>query len=98
MNITFLDEPSLEFGGSGRHIDIRFGIMDHGPLDRARGTAPKQIRVGLVGSSETIEGTLKWLSHCKKGLPAKPSRQPNLFPRFPGFARDLGYFSELVTE
>ena len=49
MNITFLDEPPLEFGGSGRHIDIRFGIMEHGPLDRTRGTAPRRIRVGLVG-------------------------------------------------
>jgi hypothetical protein len=98
MNVTFLDEPSLEFGGSGRHIDIRFGIMEYGPLDRTRGTAPRRIRVGLVGSSETIEGTLAWLDRCKKGLAAKPSRQPNLFPCFPGFTRSLGFLSELMTE
>jgi hypothetical protein len=98
MKITFLDEPSLEFGSSGRHIDIRFGIMEHGPLDRTRGTAPRRIRVGLVGSSETIEGTLAWLSRCKNGVAAKLSRQPNLFPRFPGFTSDLGFLSELLTE
>lgn len=98
MNITFLDEPSLEFGGGGRHIDIRFGIMGNGPLDRSRGTAPRRIRVGLVGSAESIEGTLAWLNRCKGGLPAKPSRQPNLFPCFPGFTGELGFLSELVTE
>jgi hypothetical protein len=98
MNISFLDEPQLEFGGSGRHIDIRFGIMEHGPLDRTRGTAPRRIRVGLVGSSETVEGTLAWLERCKHGVAAKASRQPNLFPRFPGFTADLGFLSELVTE
>lgn len=98
MNITFLDEPSLEFGGSGRHIDIRFGITGHGPLDRTRGTAPRRIRVGMVGSAETIEGTLAWLNRCKSGVAAKPSHQPNLFPRFPGFTADLGFLAELVTE
>src|SRR5690242_5005777 len=98
MNVTFLDEPPLEFGGNGRHIDIRFGIMGHGPLDRARGTAPRRIRVGLVGSSDTIAGTIGWLNRCKDGVPAKPNRQPNLFPRFPGFTAALGFLSELVTE
>src|SRR3954465_11836528 len=98
MNVTFLDEPQLEFGGNGRHIDIRFGIMGNGPLDRTRGTAPRRIRVGLVGSAESIEGTLAWLTRCKAGIEAKSSRQPNLFPRFPGFTADLGFLSELVTE
>jgi hypothetical protein len=98
MNIDFLDEPALEFGGNGRHIDIRFGIMENGPLDRARGTAPRRIRVGLVGSADTLAGTLGWLARCKNGVAAKPSRQPNLFPRFPGFTANLGFLSELVTE
>jgi hypothetical protein len=98
MNIAFLDEPTLEFGGNGRHIDIRFGIMSHGPLDRTRGTAPRRIRVGLVGSSDTIEGTIGWLNRCKNGVAAKPSRQPNLFPRFPGFTAEFGFLAELITE
>ncbi len=80
MTIAFLDEPALEFGGNGRHIDIRFGIMEHGPLDRARGTAPRRLRVGLVGSPDTLAGTLGWLNRCKNGVAAKPSHQPNLFP------------------
>ena len=64
MKTLFVNEPDLEFGGGGRHIDIRFGIMEHGPLDRARGTAPRRIRVGLVGSADTIAGTLGWPFVC----------------------------------
>ena len=32
MKIELLDEPELEFGRRGRHIDIRFGIKAHGPV------------------------------------------------------------------
>ena len=46
MNIDFIDEPDLEFGGGGHHIDVRFGIMQHGPLDRGAPTSPAQLRVG----------------------------------------------------
>src|SRR5262249_15716493 len=98
MNITFLDEPALEFGGGGRPINNRLRVMGHGPPHRTRGGAPQRIRMGLVGSGETVEGTLSWLDRCKSGVDAKPSRQPNLFPRFPGFSADLGFLSELVTE
>ncbi len=34
MRIDHLQEPELEFG-LGQHVDIRFGIMDYGPLDVA---------------------------------------------------------------
>ena len=33
MKLIHLTEPALEFGGSMRHIDIRFGLMDYGPFD-----------------------------------------------------------------
>ena len=56
MNIDFIDEPDLEFGGGGHHVDVRFGIMQHGPLDRGAPTSPAQLRVGIVGSEETMRG------------------------------------------
>jgi hypothetical protein len=33
LRFEFLSEPELEFGSEGRHIDIRFGLMDYGPAD-----------------------------------------------------------------
>ena len=40
MKTEFLVEPELEFGNGGQHIDVRFGIMQHGPLDRGISSAP----------------------------------------------------------
>ena len=84
--------------GAGRHIDIRFGLMNYGPVDHASPLAPKEIRVGVVGTNETVEGICGWLERCREEIPAKPSEQPNLFPKFPGFQPDSGFQSILVLD
>ncbi|MEQ9668531.1 argonaute/piwi family protein [Coleofasciculus sp. G2-EDA-02] len=88
MKVEFLQEPELEFGNGGRHIDIRFGMMHHKPLDYDSTAAPKEIKLGIIGSSETIEGLGVWLENCKQGIEAKKSKQQYLFPEFPGFGEE----------
>jgi hypothetical protein len=105
MKLSYLEEPVLEFG-AGRHVGIRFGIMNYGPLDFESPIAPKHINVGMVGTSETIDGVSKWLDRCRNGVPAKPNkqepdkpnRQPNLFARLPGFTPHAGFRSSLVVQ
>ena len=105
MNLSFLEEPSLEFG-AGRHIDIRFGIMNYGPLDFESALAPKQINLGIVGTTESVDGVRQWLDKCRNTIPgkpnkedaSKPNKQPNLFARFPGFNQDAGFHSTLVLQ
>jgi hypothetical protein len=105
MNLSFLEEPELEFGAA-RHIDIRFGIMNYGPLDFELPLAPKQIYLGIVGSKESVEGVRQWLERCRTEIPGKvnkddpatPNKQPNLFTRFPGFSPDHGFRSTLVMD
>ncbi len=80
-----LDEPLLEFGGNGREIDIRLGLMRHGPLEPERAT---RVRLGIIGTAETAEGFERFLERCKAGIDAKKSRQPNLFLPFPGLGND----------
>ena len=46
------------------------------------------MRLGIIGTAETIEGFEKWLDRCKAGIEAKKSRQPNLFLPFPGLGND----------
>ena len=95
--ILHIAEPELEFGGGGRHLDIRFGLMDHGPFDAAHPEAPRRIRVGIVGSAETVEGADRWIDRCRSGVAAKVSRQPNLFPAFPGLEGDSPFCCDFVT-
>jgi len=96
VKLDFLEEPELEFGGGGTHIDVRFGIMRHGPLDRGTSVAPSQIKVGIVGTQETIEGIQSWLERARSGIPAKGSRQTNLFPPFPGFSENTCFEASLI--
>ncbi len=97
MRIDFLQEPELEFGVD-RHVDIRFGLMNYGPVDFASSLAPKEIRLGIVGTNETIEGVNVWLGRCREEIPAKSSRQPHLFPKFPGFRTDVAFQSTLLLD
>jgi hypothetical protein len=95
--IDLLPEPELEFG-SGAHVDARFGIMNHGPLDVTDERAPKRIRIGIAGTPETTELCREWLDHCRREIPARASKKPHLFPRFPGFHPDEAFYSTLVLD
>ena len=48
-------------------------------------------------SVECIEGTARWLESCRTGFEAKTSRQPNLFPPFPGLSFEETFRCEFVT-
>lgn len=98
MKVEHIQEPELEFGNGGRHVDIRFGLMSYGPVDHVRALTSQQIRLGLVGTTQTLEDVTSWLERCREGIPAKKSNQPNLFPRFPGFGADSCFHASLETE
>lgn len=97
MKIDCLPEPELEFG-TGRHVDIRFGLMNHGPLDVGSASAPARVRCGIVGTPDTVDGLLRWLERCRGEVAGKATEKPNLFPRFPGFNEDAAFRSTLVLE
>jgi len=83
FSVLHFSEPLLEFAGNGRHVDVRFGLTDYGPVDFST-ERTKEVRLGVVGSPQTIGKLGDWLRRCEGGIPAKNSRQPNLFPAFPG--------------
>ena len=67
MKIEFIDEPELEFG-TGRSVDIRFGLTNYHPVDFDNRIAPKSIKVGIVGNNETVEGMAGWLEKCRNEI------------------------------
>lgn len=90
---SFIDENDvpLEFGGGHRHVDIRFGLLSHGVLDRDGRDIPLSLRLGLIGLPEPNLQFLHWLESSSAGVEAKETNQPNLFPRFPGFGAESPY-------
>ena len=76
MKVEHLPEPELEFGGGDRHVDIRSGLSQFGPLDRGVPNAPGDIKIGLVGPPECLDGVTRWLELCRGPIDAKESRLP----------------------
>jgi hypothetical protein len=70
--------------------------MRHGPLDLGDSTVPSSLKVGIVGTDETISAILAWLEKCRAGIPGKQSRLTNLYPPFPGFSPDSCFRSSLI--
>jgi hypothetical protein len=94
----FIQEPRLEFAAGNHHIDIRFGMMNYGPLDSLSGLAPEKIWLGIVGTPDAVEGIHNWIERIGRGVEAKESRYPNLFPRFPGYGHDSNLRAPLVSD
>lgn len=97
MKLHFIDEPELEFAGAGRHIDIRHGLTEHGPLDRGLASAPQAVRVGVVGAAQDVERLRAWIDRCRAGVAAKQSKRTTLFVPFPGFGNN-GTLSEFAVD
>jgi hypothetical protein len=97
MKIELLQpDPDLEFGNGGRCLDMRFGIGHFGVFDFADPDGPRQVKLGFVGTEETIGSLIEWIEKCKYEIPGKPSKQPKLYPPFPGYARNHSFHSTLV--
>lgn len=97
IRVSHIDEPELEFGGNMRHVDVRFGLIDNGPFDVGLETRPSEVRIGLIGTAQTLDLSASWLERCQGGIDAKPSKQPNLFPPFPGLGEDGAFRCEFST-
>jgi hypothetical protein len=89
-------DPDLEFGNDGRCPDIKFGIGHFGTLDFDDPKGPRQIKVGFVGTDETIGSLTDWFEKCEHEIPGKSTKHPRLNPSFPGFAKNHSFHSKLV--
>jgi len=90
----YLGEPPLQFADAREHVDPKLGISRFGPKSYSpRRLHPAQIRVGFIGSAETIANTREWVRSCAEGVPGDEKH-----PEFPGSKADRGFFSELQFE
>lgn len=98
IDLKYIEEPSLQFG-KDQHICPRQGIYAFSPYDIDL-IRPKEIKIGVVGKSDSTELVLEWLESCKSHIEGKQSKNPhpNLFMNFCGFNKQIGFKSEIVYD
>ncbi len=88
-------EPLLEFGSGGLHLDPKYGLAQYGPLQPIPGDS---VRIGIIGTGETVEGMERFLERCKTGIAGRDSPLANLHAPFPGIGNANPFRCAFVTD
>ena len=84
MKLQLIDEPALAFHKNQAHVDIRAGLTSFGAFDKGSSNVPAPIRIGVVGTTATVDGVRDWMERCKNGVKSEESKLKALRPSFPG--------------
>lgn len=91
ISCQYIPEPLLVFGDNGKHVDPKAGIARFGPRSFSPARHhPSVVRVGFIGTAETIEKSRAWLQETAEGVNGDERH-----PEFPGYQPDRGFFSKL---
>jgi len=93
-----LQEPELLFGGGHGCVDPRTGLAAYGPFGLARPEDKEQFRVGIVGTPDSIEKTLKLLDEISHPIEQSLSVDCVQHPSFPGLNSQEPFRVHLVTQ
>jgi hypothetical protein len=94
ITCKYLDEPRLRFADGREQIDPKLGISRYGPKSLSpKRKHPDSIRVGFIGSGETINVSMEWLTEKAKGVLCDENHI-----EFPGFMQDRGFYSQLLFD
>jgi hypothetical protein len=94
ISCQYLGEPLLCFADGKQHIDPKFGVLNFGPKSYSPiKRHPSVVRVGFIGSAETVEIAKQWMEKTAQGVLGDDKH-----PAFPGFQKERGFFSELVFD
>ena len=91
LSCKYFPEPKLRFAGGKQHVDPKTGLACYGPLslDPLK-RHPNGVRVGFVGTAETVEKAEQWISINARGVPGDEKH-----PDFPGCGADRGFHTAL---
>lgn len=89
MKLQIVEEPQLAFFQNDLHVDIRAGLSSFGAFDKGSATVPTPIRIGMIGTTATVDGVRDWLERCKDGVPSDEQKLKALRPAFPGMTQQV---------
>ncbi len=90
IEVEYLPEPRLQFGSFFEHEDTKTGLAEYGPFGRAvPGLHPSEIKLGFVGTRETVSGARAWVEECGSPIESENART---IPGRPASVADTGLF------
>jgi hypothetical protein len=89
MKLLIIEEPQLAFHQNKVHIDIRAGLSTFGAFDKGSVGVPVPIRLGVIGTTATVDGVRDWLERCKNGVDSDEQKLTALRPSFPGMTQQV---------
>src|SRR5580704_10262937 len=89
MKLQFVEEPPLAFHQNKLHVDIRAGLSTFGAFDKGSSEVPVPIRIGVIGTTATVDGLRDWLERCKNGVASDEQKLKALRPPFPGMTDEV---------
>jgi hypothetical protein len=93
-----LQEPDLIFGGDHRCIDPRTGLAAFGPYGVTRPGETRQVRIGIVGTAESIDKALRLLKEMSQPIEQGANVDCVQNPSFPGLNSQAPFRVHLVTQ
>jgi hypothetical protein len=91
LNGSYSSEPRLCFAGGRENDDPKTGLACFGPMSlNPLKRHPTTLRMGFIGTSETIEKAQQWISINSNGVPGDEKH-----PDFPGCAADRGFHTSV---
>ena len=89
MKLYLIEEPQLAFHNNQLHVDIRAGLASFGTFDKGGTSIPRPIRLGVIGTTATVDGVRDWLERCKDGVGSDEKKLKALRPSFPGMKEQV---------
>lgn len=89
MKLQIIEEPQLAFHKNAVHVDIRAGLSSFGAFDKGSASVPVPIRLGVIGTTATVDGVRDWLERCKNGVVSNETKLTTLRPSFPGMTEQV---------
>jgi len=88
-----VSEPSVLAGDNHPAPDPKVALSLYGPWTSKDDPGRQQVRVGIIGTGETITMAQAWIDACRGRVDPHldDDADPFLFPTFPGFEADDGF-------
>ena len=86
IRIEYLPEPELLFGSNEKGVEPRRVMAKHGAADKS---APRELRIGIVGSPVEVQIAREWLPRLNRMAIAR-EKSARRYPNWPGAQQVLG--------